>query len=43
MRAHRKVLPERAEVYDCKWGARGINADVLLQLQGASGWPEIES
>jgi hypothetical protein len=28
-------LPERAEVYDCKWGARGINADVLLQLDGA--------
>jgi hypothetical protein len=28
-------LPERAEVYDCKWGARGINADVLLQLDAA--------
>ena len=25
-------LPDRAEVYDCKWGARGINAEVLLQL-----------
>jgi hypothetical protein len=25
-------LPERAEAYDCKWGARGINAEVLLQL-----------
>jgi hypothetical protein len=28
-------LPERAEAYDCKWGARGINADVLLQLDSA--------
>ena len=28
-------LPERAEVYDCKWGARGINADVLNQLDDA--------
>lgn len=26
---------ERAEAYDCKWGARGINADVLLQLDAA--------
>ena len=26
---------ERAEVYDCKWGARGINAEVLLQLASA--------
>ena len=24
-----------AEVYDCKWGARGINADVLHQLDDA--------
>jgi hypothetical protein len=23
------------EVYDCKWGARGINADVLYQLDDA--------
>ena len=28
-------LPARAEVYDCKWGARGINADVLHQLDDA--------
>jgi hypothetical protein len=28
-------LPDRAEAYDCKWGARGINADVLLQLDAA--------
>jgi hypothetical protein len=28
-------LPGRAEVYDCKWGARGINADVLHQLDDA--------
>jgi hypothetical protein len=25
----------RPEVYDCKWGARGINADVLNQLDDA--------
>ena len=25
----------RAEAYDCKWGARGINADVLYQLDDA--------
>ncbi len=25
-------LRDRAEAYDCKWGARGINAEVLLQL-----------
>jgi hypothetical protein len=25
----------RAEAYDCKWGARGINADVLHQLDDA--------
>jgi hypothetical protein len=28
-------LATRAEVYDCKWGARGINADVLHQLDDA--------
>jgi hypothetical protein len=28
-------LPDRAEAYDCKWGARGINGDVLLQLASA--------
>jgi hypothetical protein len=27
--------PRRPEVYDCKWGARGINADVLNQLDDA--------
>src|SRR5450830_1776730 len=27
----------RPEVYDCKWGARGINADVLNQLDDARG------
>ena len=26
-------LPERAEAYDCKWGARGINPEVILQLE----------
>lgn len=26
-----------AEAYDCKWGARGINADVLHQLDDARG------
>ena len=26
---------ERPAVYDCKWGARGINADVLNQLDDA--------
>jgi hypothetical protein len=25
----------KPEVYDCKWGARGINADVLIQLDDA--------
>jgi hypothetical protein len=35
-------LPERAEVYDCKWGARGINADVLLQLDAARTNAETE-
>lgn len=29
-------LPGRAEAWDCKWGARGINADVLNQLDDAS-------
>ena len=28
-------LPRAAEAYDCKWGARGINADVLNQLDDA--------
>ena len=28
-------LPDAAEAYDCKWGARGINADVLHQLDDA--------
>lgn len=28
-------LPDRAEAYDCKWGARGINPEVLLQLDAA--------
>jgi hypothetical protein len=28
-------LPGAAEAYDCKWGARGINADVLHQLDDA--------
>jgi hypothetical protein len=27
--------PDRPEAYDCKWGARGINADVLNQLDDA--------
>lgn len=27
--------PGGAEAYDCKWGARGINADVLHQLDDA--------
>ncbi len=35
-------LPERAEAYDCKWGARGINADVLLQLDSARGNAQAE-
>ena len=25
----------RAEAYDCKWGARGINGEVMLQLDAA--------
>jgi len=28
----------RPEVYDCKWGARGINADVLNQLDDARAY-----
>ncbi len=35
-------LPDRAEAYDCKWGARGINAEVLLQLDAARGNAEAE-
>lgn len=27
--------PDAAEAYDCKWGARGINGEVLLQLDEA--------
>jgi hypothetical protein len=35
-------LPERAEAYDCKWGARGIGPDVLLQLDAARSHAEAE-
>jgi hypothetical protein len=28
-------VPDAAEAWDCKWGARGINADVLHQLDDA--------
>jgi hypothetical protein len=28
-------VPGREEIWDCKWGARGINADVLNQLDDA--------
>jgi hypothetical protein len=35
-------LAERAEAYDCKWGARGINGEVLLQLDAARGFAEAE-
>ncbi len=28
-------VPARSEAFDCKWGARGINADVLHQLDDA--------
>jgi hypothetical protein len=28
-------VPGRAEAWDCKWGARGVNADVLNQLDDA--------
>ena len=31
-----------AEAYDCKWGARGINADVLYQLEDARANAEAE-
>lgn len=36
-------LSSRAEVYDCKWGARGINADVLHQLDDARRHAAAES
>jgi hypothetical protein len=36
-------LPDRAEGYDCKWGARGIGPDVLLQLDAARGHAEAEA
>lgn len=35
-------LPDRAEGYDCKWGARGIGPDVLLQLDAARGHAQAE-
>ncbi len=35
-------LTERAEAYDCKWGARGINDEVLLQLDSARSNAEAE-
>src|SRR5918992_1639383 len=35
-------LPDRAEAYDCKWGARGINPEVLLQLDVARAQAEAE-
>jgi hypothetical protein len=35
-------LPDRAEAYDCKWGARGINDEVLLQLETARANAEQE-
>src|SRR5918997_621435 len=35
-------LPDRAEAYDCKWGARGINEEVLLQLDSARSNAEAE-
>ena len=35
-------LPARAEAYDCKWGARGINDEVLLQLDLARRAAESE-
>ena len=34
--------PGAAEAYDCKWGARGINADVLHQLDDARANAEAE-
>lgn len=35
-------LAGAAEAYDCKWGARGINADVLHQLDDARSNAETE-
>jgi hypothetical protein len=35
-------LPGAAEAYDCKWGARGIGADVLNQLDDARRHAEEE-
>jgi hypothetical protein len=35
-------LDGRLEAYDCKWGARGINADVILQLGQARSHAEAE-
>lgn len=34
--------PPAAEAYDCKWGARGISADVLHQLDDARRHAEAE-
>lgn len=34
--------PGAAEAYDCKWGARGISADVLYQLDDARSHAEDE-
>jgi hypothetical protein len=34
--------PGAAEAYDCKWGARGIGPDVLLQLDAARANAEAE-
>ena len=34
--------PGAAEAWDCKWGARGISADVLHQLDDARGHAEDE-
>ncbi len=34
--------PDAPEAYDCKWGARGINADVLHQLEDARANAEAE-
>jgi hypothetical protein len=34
--------PAAPEAYDCKWGARGINADVLYQLDDARTHAEDE-
>jgi hypothetical protein len=35
-------VPGTAEAYDCKWGARGISADVLHQLDDARRHAEAE-